>query len=199
MKWPVFCLLEDMKNLCFLLTLFITPAMAQTVWRIEPGKYIGNTKIGAAMEETAKQLGPANGGDAAMGKAWGIWYRKNADNSLDSSRFLAIYSAVDGNEPAHHVKQVRINTASFKTAKGIKVGSSLASIKKAYPQISRAGIYENPVSHKRIELYDDTKRGIAFEITGKKCTAVTVHKSGEDLNTYLQFPGYEGFNKLPGE
>lgn len=152
------------------------------------------------MEDVGKTLGPANGGDAAMGKAWGIWYSRNkADNSLDSSRFLAIYSAVDGNEPVHHVKQVRVNTASFKTAKGVKVGSSLGSIKKAYPNVTRVAVYQDTLRHKRIELYDDVKRGIAFEVTGKKCSAVTVHKGGEDLNTYLQFPGYEGFNKLPGE
>lgn len=189
-----------MKNLCFLLTLFITPAMAQTAWRIEPGKYIGNTKLGALMETTAKQFGPADGGDAAMGKAWGIWYsRKKADNSIDSSRFLAVYSTVAANEAGHRVKQIRVNTASFKTKAGIKVGSSLASIKKAFPKVSLAAVYEDTIRHNRIELYDDTKRGIAFEITGEKCTAVTVHKTGEDLNTYLQFPGYEGFNKLPGE
>jgi hypothetical protein len=189
-----------MKNLCFLLTLFITPAMAQTAWRIEPGKSIGNTTLNAPMSETAKQFGNADGGDAAMGKAWGIWYsRRKADNSIDSSRFLAVYSTVQENEAGHRVKQIRINTASFKTKSGIKVGSSLTKIKKAFPNVTRAAVYEDTVRHKRVELYDDAKSGIAFELSRKVCTAITVHQSGEDLNTYLQFPGYEGFNKLPGE
>ena len=189
-----------MKNLCFLLTLFITPAMAQTAWRIEPGKYIGNTKLGVPTAEAAKQFGPADGGDAAMGKAWSIWYsRRKSDNSIDSSRFLAVYSMVGANQTEHHIKQIRINTASFKTKAGIKVGSSYASVKKAFPNISRTAVYEDTLRHKRIEIYDDAKRGIAFEISRKVCTAVAVHESGESLNTYLLFPGYEGFNKLPGE
>ncbi|GAA3922964.1 hypothetical protein GO495_02355 [Chitinophaga oryziterrae] len=190
-----------MKNLYFLLTFLITavqPVIAQTAWRIEPGKYIGNTKLGVSGEELGKQLGHPDGGDAAMGKAWSIWYSHKADNSLDSSRYLAVYLSIgavgSGNE-GMHVKQVRINTASFKTKAGIKVGSSYASVKKAFPHISRAAVYEDTMRHKRLELYDDVKGGIAFEIAGKVCTAVTVHESGESMNTYIQFPGYEGYIK----
>ena len=95
--------------------LMIAPAMGQTAWRIEPGKYIGNTKIGATADDMAAMLGPADGGDAAMGKAWSIWYSHKKDKSIDSSRYLAVYSVreeTNGKE-AMVVKQIRVNTSSF--------------------------------------------------------------------------------------
>jgi hypothetical protein len=186
-----------MKNLCFLLVFFVAQsAAAQTAWRIEPGRYIGNTRIDSSVAGLSRQLGPADGGDAAMGKAWGIWYSRKSDKSIDSSRYLAVYSSIgSGDDIVHHIRQVRINTASFKTKAGIKVGSSFASVKKAFPKIIRAATYEEPMLHKRIEIYDDVKQGIAFEITGKKCTAISVHERGESVNTYLQLPGYERYKK----
>ncbi len=195
-----------MKHLYILgaaLLLMIAPAMAQTAWKIEPGKYIGNTKIGATTEEMATLLGPADGGDAAMGKAWGIWYSHKKDNSIDSSRYLAVYSVreeTNGKE-AMVVKQVRVNTPSFKTAKGLKVGSSYIEVKKLFPAIKVVAQYQDKLKGRKITLYDVKKEGIAFEMTTAKgskqvCTAIAIHPEGESINTYILFPGYEGFEKL---
>ncbi|PWV47565.1 hypothetical protein [Chitinophaga sp. S165] len=195
-----------MKHLYILgaaLLLMIAPAMAQTAWKIEPGKYIGNTKIGATTEEMATLLGPADGGDAAMGKAWGIWYSHKKDNSIDSSRYLAVYSVreeTNGKE-AMVVKQIRVNTPSFKTARGLKVGSSYIEVKKLHPAIKVVAQYQDKTKGRKITLYDVKKEGIAFEMTTAKgsrqvCTAITIHPEGESINTYILFPGYEGFEKL---
>jgi hypothetical protein len=183
--------------------LMIAPAMAQTAWRIEPGEYIGNTKIGTTTEEMATLLGPADGGDAAMGKAWGIWYSHKKDNSIDSSRYLAVYSVREetAGKEAMIVKQVRVNTPSFKTAKGLKVGSSYIEVKKLFPAIKAVAQYQDKLKGRKITLYDVKKEGIAFEMTTVKgskpvCTAITIHPEGESINTYILFPGYEGFEKL---
>jgi len=177
-----------MKQLLFLLMLAGHTAVAQTAWRIEPGKYIGNTKIGESTADVIKTFGKADFGDAAMGKSWAGWYSKKAD----STKYAAVYSTTGPEgDAAYHVKQVRINSASFKTSGGIKVGSSFAALKKAYPKISRIAVYENPATKQRTEIYDEQKKGIAFEITGKRCTAISVHPAGESANTYIQFPGYE--------
>lgn len=183
--------------------LMIAPAMAQTAWRIEPGKYIGNTKLGATADEMGAQLGPADGGDAAMGKAWSIWYSRKQDNSIDSSRFLAVYSTRQetGNKEAMVVKQIRVNTPSFTTAKGLKVGSSYIEVKKLFPAIKIVAQYQDKLKGSKITLYDVRKAGIAFEMTTGKgskqvCTAITVHPRGESINTYILFPGYEGLEKL---
>lgn len=195
-----------MKHLYILGALFllmIAPAMAQTAWRIEPGEYIGNTQIGATADEMASRLGPADGGDAAMGKAWSIWYSHKKDNSIDSAKYLAVYSVreeTNGRE-AMVVKQIRVNTPSFTTAKGLKVGSSYIEIKKLFPAIKIVAQYQDKLKGRKITLYDVRKAGIAFEMTAVKggkpaCTAITVHPKGESINTYILFPGYEGFEKL---
>lgn len=185
------------------LLLMIAPAMAQTAWRIEPGKYIGNTQIGTTVDTLATLLGPADGGDAAMGKAWGIWYSHRKDKSIDSSRYLAVYSVreeMNGGE-AMVIKQVRVNTPSFKTAKGLKVGSSYIEIKKLFPAIKTVAQYQDKLKKKKITLYDVKSEGIAFEMTTEKggrqvCTAITVHPAGESIATYVLFPGYAGLEKL---
>jgi hypothetical protein len=195
-----------MKKLYFLLAasmLTVTPTMAQTAWRIEPGKFIGNTQLGASADEMATQLGRADGGDAAMGKAWTLWYSRHKDNSIDSSRYLAVYlvrEEANGKE-AMIVKQVRVNTPSFKTEKGLKVGSSYIEVKKQFPAIKMVAQYQDKLKGKKVILYDVRREGIAFELTREKggrqiCTAITVHPRGEDINTYILFPGYEGLEKL---
>ncbi len=84
-----------MKHLYILVAacmIMAMPAFAQNAWKIQPGEYIGNTKLGEKVEEMSKALSNADGGDAAMGKAWSFWYSRKKDNSIDSSRFLAVYS-----------------------------------------------------------------------------------------------------------
>lgn len=196
-----------MRNLYFLLIAMLltaTPGLAQTAWRIEPGKYIGNTLLGTTLDAITTQLGRADGGDAAMGKAWSIWYsRHKADNNIDSTRYLAVYSVreeTNGKE-AMIVRQIRINTPSFTTAKGIKVGSSYIEVKKTFPAIREVAKYEDKLRKMRIVLYDVRSSGIAFEMTAdgnerETCTAITIHPRGENIDTYILFPGYEGFKRL---
>ncbi|MBW8685368.1 hypothetical protein [Chitinophaga rhizophila] len=186
--------------LCWITTL---PAWAQNAWRIEPGESIGNTKLGMTVDAIAQELGSADGGDAAMGKAWSFWYSRHQDKSLDSSRFLAIYAVreeTNGTE-AMVVKQVRVNTPSFTTARGLKVGSAYIEIKKLHPAIKVVAQYEDRVRGKKITVYDVRSAGIAFEMTTEKgrrevCSAITVHPRGENVNAYILFPGYEGLRKL---
>lgn len=178
-------------------------AYAQNAWKIEPGEYIGNTKLGTTLDEMAQQLGSADGGDAAMGKAWSFWYSHRKDSSIDSSRYLAVYSVrqeANGKE-GMFVKQVRVNTASFTTAKGLRVGSSYIEVKKLFPAIKVVAQYEDRVKSKKITVYDVRSAGIAFEMTTEKgakekCSAITVHPRGENVNAYILFPGYEGLRKL---
>ena len=195
-----------MKHLYILVVacmIMAMPAFAQNAWKIQPGEYIGNTKLGEKVEEMSKALGNADGGDAAMGKAWSFWYSRKKDNSIDSSRFLAVYSVreeADGKE-AMVVKQVRVNTASFKTTKGLKIGSSYIEVKKLFPAIKVVAQYEDRVKGKKVTVYDVRNSGIAFEMTaenGRKeiCSAITVHPRGENVNAYILFPGYEGLRQL---
>jgi hypothetical protein len=177
-----------MKQLLFLLLLAGQTTFAQNAWKIEPGKSIGLTKIGEPTADVINSFGKADFGDAAMGKSWAGWYSKKSD----TTKYAAVYSTTGPEgDAAYSVKQVRVNSPSFKTSGGIKVGSSYATIKKAYPKISRIAVYENPKTKQRTEIYDEQKKGISFEITSKRCTAISVHPAGESANTYIGFPGYE--------
>lgn len=189
--------------LCGLLGL-AAQSNAQSAWRIEPGKYIGKTMIGATGEKIGQQLGRPDGGDAAMGKAWSIWYGRDKNKQIDSAHYLAVYLErrhPDG--PDMLIKQIRINTTSFKTLVGIKVGTSLRGIKRSFPYLKQVAVYEDTHTGKRITLYDDKKRGIAFEMTGDAntsdpvCSAITVHQPGAGVGEeYISFPAYSQYKKV---
>ncbi|WP_143305037.1 hypothetical protein [Chitinophaga vietnamensis] len=169
-----------------------TFAMAQQkAWLIVPGKSIGQVTIDAP-SESLSALGKPDGGDAAMNKAWRIWYARNKDQSVDSSHLLAVYTAMR-TQDTQYVRQIRVNSPKFKTAKGAGVGTAMSLIKKAYPGIKRTRIYERKNHSLRIEVYDDNKRGIAFETTnGRTCSMVVVHAPGEPLENYMDYhPGFD--------
>lgn len=172
---------------------------AQQAWRILPGKAIGFTYLGQPADSLAKVLGNADGGDAAMGKAWAVYYNKDAHRHIrDSSRFLAVYLTRD--EPVGmRVRQIRVNTPSFRANNDVKVGVSLAKIRANFPNLLRAGIYQDTVTHIRYYLYDAVHQGIAFEISAgsNTCTAITVHDTAKTIaGTYLTVPGNERMKKV---
>lgn len=170
-------------------------------WRITPGKSIGQVNIGAPASSLSV-LGPAQGGDAAMGKAWNFWYSKGKDNKVDSARYLAVYTALDSTDTVH-IQQVRVNSSSYKTANGVKVGSALANVRLNYPGIRQVAVYVSKTNpRKRLTIYDDIKKGIAFEIgtssgLSPSCTAITVHTPGDQVtDVYLALPEYQDMNKV---
>lgn len=178
---------------------FVHKATAQQAWRIQPGKSVGLTYIGEPADSLAKVLGNADGGDAAMGKAWAVYYNKDAQKRIrDSSRYLAVYLTRD--EPiGMRVRQIRVNTPSFRANNDVKVGASLTKIRANFPNLLRAGIYLDTVTHTRYYLYDAVRQGIAFEInsTNNACTAITVHDTTKTIaNTYLTVPGNERMKKV---
>ncbi|HEY0272029.1 MAG TPA: hypothetical protein VGC22_02540 [Chitinophaga sp.] len=175
-------------------------AAGQQAWRIVPGRSIGYTSLGETGDSMALTLGKPDGGDAAMGKAWAVYYNKNAAGQVrDSARYLAVYLVRDEGSAGMRVRQIRINTASFRAGNDIKVGASLQKIKAYYPGILRAGIYQDTVTHTRYYLYDAVQKGIAFEINANTntCTAITVHAPAQTVtSTYLSAPGYERMKQL---
>ncbi len=175
---------------------------AQQAWRITPGKSVGYTEIGETADSLSRKIGKPDAGDAAMGKAWAVYYSRNASNMVrDSGRFLAIYLERDRPDEAvgMRVKQIRVNTASFRANNDIKVGSPLKKIKEIYPGMTRAGIYVDTITHTRYYLYDAVRNGIGFEVNTNTntCTAITVHAPAEKITgTYLAMPGMERMKKV---
>jgi hypothetical protein len=196
----IFQIFVCMRLLTILLFPFLFSSVVKaqnTAWLIVPGKSIGQVKL-EAPAESLQVLGTPDVSDAAMMKAWSVWYSRRKDKSIDSSHVLAVYTAMGtGDSPC--VKQIRVNSPQFKTVKGIGAGSTMAAIKKAYPGIKLVKTYESDNKSRRIAVYDDNKAGIAFEISDPRsrqpvCSMVVVYDAGKDVSNYLDY--HLGFDSM---
>lgn len=165
----------------------LTPATAQAVderFLIVAGKSIGEISLGEDMEQVGKKLGRPDAGDAAMGKAWGIWY---SDDSTGKHRNeIAVYSSYrDTSMRVKDVKQIRITANKFKTQNGLATGSTLEDTKSKFPALEKLSSYLNEEKD-TVQVYDAKKDGIGFEFLKGKSISLTVHPVNISVNaTYL--------------
>jgi len=101
---------------------------------IVPGESIGLTSLGQSAATLAK-LGRADLSDAAMGKAWMSWYSKKADTDGFKSELMIKTSYKDSSMNEKVIKEIRINSADFKTKEGNGKGQDLAKLKLAFPDL----------------------------------------------------------------
>ncbi|WP_316832006.1 hypothetical protein [Pedobacter aquatilis] len=156
----------------------------ETDFLIVPGRSIGQVALGEDMITVGEKLGKPDAGDAAMGKAWGIWYGK--DSSSNTRNELAVYSAYrDTSMRVKEVKQIRITANQFKTKDGIGVGISEADAKLNFKAMELAATYINEKKD-TINVFDAKKDGIGFEFLKGKSISLTVHPVNQSINnTYL--------------
>ncbi|MGX5687459.1 hypothetical protein [Arcticibacter tournemirensis] len=152
---------------------------------IQPGKSAGKISLGQDMPAVGNLLGEPDAGDAAMGKAWGIWYDK--DSTAGERSEIAIYSSyADSTMMVKNVKQIRVTNDTFKTKEGLGTGSSLADFKAVYPDMEPRSEYLHTASGDTLRVYDSKSKGLATEIIRGTCTAITIHPSGVYANeTYF--------------
>lgn len=185
--------------LAFIGLLFITPVVnaQQEAWQIMPGESIGHVKLEMPANELAS-LGKPDAGDAAMMKAWRIWYGRKKDGTVDSAAVLAVFTAMR-TQDTQYVKEIRVTSRRFRTAEKVGAGSTMTAIKKAYPGLKLVKVYASKNKSRRIEVYDDEKLGIAFETANGRsrralCSMVVVHTKGEAPGSYLDY--HIGFDNL---
>ena len=158
----------------------VTPAQ-----RIKPGISIGQTTLNMKAEAVNQVLGKGDRSDAAMGKAWSVWYSK--PNSSDTARHeTTIYFVTNmgGPDEASRVKQIRVTSSFFKTTANLGVGMKLAVIQKAFPNLKAVQTYTSSKIKQSVTILDDTAAGIAFEINPQNtCVAVAVHEPQQPVNT----------------
>ena len=151
---------------------------------IVPGRSVGEISLGEDMVEVGKKLGRPNDGDAAMGKAWGIWYSN--DSTAGARNELAIYSSYrDTSMRVKDVKQIRITSPKFKTQDGFTTGQSESDTKLKFPGMEQISAYLNEQKD-TVTVYDARQDGIGFEFLKGKSISLTIHPMNQSVNsTYL--------------
>ncbi|RDC58279.1 hypothetical protein DU508_04915 [Pedobacter chinensis] len=151
---------------------------------IVPGRSVGEISLGEDVQSVSNKLGRPNAGDAAMGKAWGIWYSNDSANSRQNE--IAVYSSYrDTSMRIKDVKQIRITAMQFKTQDGFTLGRSLSDTKLKFPALEKHSAYLNELKD-TVLIYDAKHDGIGFEFLNGKSIALTVHPINQSLNdTYL--------------
>ncbi len=153
------------------------------------GKQIGALSLGQDAK-TLSKLGKPNAGDAAMGRAWGIWYDKSDSSIVD----YAVYTAYsDSTMQAKSIQQLRTNSPLYKTTDGLGVRSDLSMLRNVYPALQQSDRYLNTKTKDTLTIYDEVKQGIAFELVNNSCVGVVVHPANQKSNqTYLTYdPGWK--------
>jgi len=151
---------------------------------IVPGRSVGDISLGEDMAKVGVKLGRPDAGDAAMGKAWGIWYSK--DSTYGQRNELAIYSSYkDTSMRMKDVKQIRITSAQFKTQDGFTTGRTETDTKLKFPAMEKISAYLNKQKD-TVTVYDSKPDGIGFEFLKGKSISLTVHPMNQSVNgTYL--------------
>ena len=158
------------------------PAPAQLV---VPGRSLGGLRLGADPALALPPLGPPAFSDAATLKAWATWYgRGRPPAQLDV--FTSLRPGVDTRKS---IQAVRATSPYFCLANGLRAGSTLAQVRAAYGRLPLVATYRLAAGPRY--LYDDARRGIAFEtdgqLAGSHCRALVVHEPGAG---YLSLAGY---------
>ncbi|UKT66106.1 hypothetical protein [Pedobacter mucosus] len=151
---------------------------------IIPGVSIGQIKLGEDTQEIGNKLGTPDAGDAAMGKAWSIWYSEDPNTTRRNE--LSIYSSYkDSSATSKDVKQIRITSGQFKTLDGFGTGRKLKDAQAKFPDLDQISTYLNEKKD-TVLIYDSKSQGIGFEFLSGKSISLTVHPKNVSVNaTYL--------------
>ena len=172
----------------------IAPALAKDRDNaIVPGRRIGKVVIGAS-ETTLNALGKSDCSDGKPASQWQTWFTKvpaATPNAIPAELDICAESRPGSN--GRFVQAVRITSSYFTLSNGIKVGSSFARVKRAYPHLKRIDKYNTTESNGPIFLCDDIQRGIAFEFyrgrdgkaPGGLCVAISVHTPKSGVNDFM--------------
>jgi hypothetical protein len=148
---------------------------------IVPGKSIGRYYLGQNMLQVDSLKGKPDAGDAAMGKAWSIWYGKKS--TIGKRNEIAIYSGyADSAMKNKAVKQIRVISSRFETADGLNNGNLLSNFQVKYPDFLLVATYLDTALGDTIQVFDSKAKGISVEFLRDISRAITVHAKGKALD-----------------
>ena len=146
---------------------------------IVAGKSIGAISVGDSLQKVNRLFGNADAGDAAMGKAWAIWYTKHP-TTTKTSEFCIFSSYRDSSMKDKNIKQIRTTSILYKTQDGFGIARTLEDTRAKYSSLKLVSTYLDDLKD-TITIYDDAEQGIGFEFMNGKSTAVSVHKSNQPI------------------
>jgi hypothetical protein len=145
---------------------------------IVPGVSLAGVSLGPQGAQELKKLGKPYRVDRGMSQTREVWKWLRPDGRLETFFIHTVNNGVIDAQPADGltIDLIRSTTAQFRTADGIGVGSTFEQIRRSFPNVA-------PVEGTST-IFDDTKRGIAFEFSSAPinhsiCIAVMVHPSGK--------------------
>jgi hypothetical protein len=150
---------------------------------IIPGKGIGKILLNANADSLVQLFCKPDFADAAMGSALTTWYT-NHDTAGYKISVFANHNIGSKDERISHIRKILVTNPGFKTAEGFNTGADLNSIKSHY--LLRSG--SNYIAKgKKIMVYEDASKGIAFEIdsASNKCVAIVIHRPNDTGATYI--------------
>jgi hypothetical protein len=152
--------------ICLMAIGLARPAAPQSAedWLIVPGRSLGRIHIGEEAEPAMRRLGTADTGEGAAGHSWATWFGHSDRTGRGRSEIDLYTTLAEGSAGRKVVRIVRATSPSFHTRDGVSTRSDLARIRNAFPHIRRIAAYRPDPGGPVIVLYDDTRRGIAFEV-----------------------------------
>jgi hypothetical protein len=156
----------------------LADATATEVMTIVPGSSMAGVSLGPNGLQELKKLGKPYRVDRGMSQTRQVWKWSRPEGRLDTFFVHTVNNGVIDAKPANGVTidLIRSTVARFKTSGAIGVGSTLDEIRKNFPEVT-------PVEGTPT-IFDDVKRGIAFEFSAAPighsvCIAVMVHLPGQ--------------------
>ncbi|PST83504.1 hypothetical protein C7T94_13190 [Pedobacter yulinensis] len=160
---------------------------------VVPGAAVGMLDIGTDMQEIFQKLGKPDAGDAAMGRAWSVWYHPDSTSQVNDDELNLFSAYADSGMVKKEVRQIRVTSPEYRTDLGIGVGSPYEEMKKQYPAVREVQRLVNMRRGDTLVVYDDVQQGIAFDVCKRRVFALTVHRRSTPMqHGYLTLkPGWK--------
>lgn len=175
--WLTLCLAVVFAGTARLTASAAPPCAARLV---TPGQGIGHVRLGPHGTASLRRLRPADYADVGMSQTRQVWVSPAAPHST-----LFLHTVSNGAldiRPLNGltINEVRVSSAWFRTRRGLHVGSTLAAVRRAFPDARPM----SPGSGRRgsTVFYASVRQGIAFEFTHAApqahCVGITVYTPG---------------------
>lgn len=147
--------------------------------RIIAGEGIGQIRLGRFGAASLAKLPRPDADDSGMGRYRSVWLSRKPGGRTDTLYVYSVANGPRGIRPLQgaSVKLIRVTSPWYHTPDGLSTGSRFDQFIRHFPGARPRDGNQS--------LYDDIRRGIAFEFSGpatagSPCVAVMVHLPGDE-------------------